>query len=87
VQKFSHDSQSSFREFPVCSSAAVDFGKMPVSPPSTLPAQLCHTDGFELENVPVGGKELTFVQENGTRRLFDASDKVLAEGTDALEIK
>ncbi|MEK7950780.1 MGH1-like glycoside hydrolase domain-containing protein [Luteolibacter soli] len=44
-------------------------------------------EDFELKNVPAGGKELTFVQENGTRRVLDAAGKVLAEGTAALEVK
>ncbi|HEY1120792.1 MAG TPA: hypothetical protein VGE67_04295, partial [Haloferula sp.] len=44
-------------------------------------------EDFELKNVPSGGKELTFVQESGTRRVLDAAGKVLAEGTAALEVK
>ncbi|WP_338288941.1 hypothetical protein [Luteolibacter sp. LG18] len=37
-------------------------------------------EDFRLENVPAGGRELTFVQEDGRKRVLDASGKVLAEG-------
>lgn len=44
-------------------------------------------EDFKLENVPAGGRELTFIQENGGRRVLDASGKILAEGNGLLEVR
>jgi hypothetical protein len=43
-------------------------------------------EDFTLGNVPAGGRELTFSQENGTRRVSDAGGSVIAEGSGKLEI-
>jgi hypothetical protein len=37
-------------------------------------------EDFTLANVPCGGRELTFIQENGGLRVLDAEGKILAEG-------
>ncbi|WP_193213761.1 MGH1-like glycoside hydrolase domain-containing protein [Luteolibacter marinus] len=44
-------------------------------------------EDFRLENVPAGGRELTFVQQDGRRSVLDADGKLLAEGAGALEVK
>ena len=43
-------------------------------------------EDFTLEHVPSGGKELTFVQLGGNRRILDDKGAILAEGEGALEL-
>ncbi|GAA5122307.1 hypothetical protein JIN84_09805 [Luteolibacter yonseiensis] len=43
-------------------------------------------EDFRLENVPSGGRELTFVQEGGVRRVLGKDGAGLAEGRGMLEI-
>jgi len=43
-------------------------------------------EDFTLHDVPAGGRELTFTQESGKRRILDSSGTVLAEGEQILEI-
>lgn len=37
-------------------------------------------EDFKLKHVPAGGRELTFVQEEGKKRVMDDAGKVIAEG-------
>ncbi|QJE96790.1 MGH1-like glycoside hydrolase domain-containing protein [Luteolibacter luteus] len=43
-------------------------------------------EDFTLEHVPSGGRELTFVQLEGKRRILDDQGKILAEGDGILEL-
>ncbi|WP_035608614.1 hypothetical protein [Haloferula sp. BvORR071] len=43
-------------------------------------------EDFTLRNVPAGGRELSFVQESGKRRILDPTGKILVEGAGPLEI-
>lgn len=43
-------------------------------------------EDFTLRKVPAGGRELTFIQESGRRRILDVEGKVLTEGKGLLEL-